>query len=119
MSNTSKIYDLEERTFRFAKDVRAFVKKVPQTILTANDCDQLIRSSGSIGANYIEANGALGKKDFLMRIKSSRKEAGESAFWLGLLLNNVPQSLFQENERLLKEAQELELIFGAILRNSR
>ena len=68
-------YDLEERTFEFARRVRQFVKKLPRTICNIEDAKQLVRSSGSVGANYIEANEALGKKDFIMRAKISRKES--------------------------------------------
>ncbi len=114
----SKKYDLEDRTFTFAKRVRNFVKDISKTIGNIEDGKQLIRSSGSIGANYIEANEALSKKDFLMRIKISRKEAKESKFWL--LLVDTDSNLEAENERkeLIKEANELMMIFSAIMRKS-
>ncbi len=83
--NSSKQYDLEDRTFEFARDVRAFVKVLPKTLSNIEDGKQLIRSSGSVGANYIEANESLSKKDFIMRIKISRKEAKESQYWLKLI----------------------------------
>lgn len=73
-----KQYDLEERTFKFAKEMRAFVSILPRTISNIEDIKQLVRSSGSVGANYIEANESLGKKDFLMHVKISRKEAKET-----------------------------------------
>src|SRR4051812_9670793 len=73
-------YDLEERTFNFAQQVRSFVKKLPTNIWNTEDAKQLVRASGSTGANYIEANEALSKKDFAYRIKISRKEAKESRF---------------------------------------
>jgi four helix bundle protein len=79
-----KEYDLEDRTFIFAKDVRAFVKKIPKTLANIEDVKQVVRASGSIGANYIEANESLSKKDFLMRIKICRKEAKECRYWLKL-----------------------------------
>ena len=82
-----KRYDLEERTFKFALDVSRFCKKFPRTIGNIEYVKQLIRSSGSVGANYIEANESLSKKDFVMRIKICRKEAKESRYWL-LLINN-------------------------------
>lgn len=85
----SKQYDLEERTFCFTKDVRLLVKQLPKTVANIEDGKQVIRSSGSIGAKYIEANEALSKKDFVMRIKISRKEAKESRYWLRLL--DVPK----------------------------
>lgn len=82
----SVIYDLEERTFQFAKNVRLFLKKLKQTPLNREDHIQLQKASGSVGANYIEANESLGKKDFSMRIKISRKESKESAYWLRLTI---------------------------------
>ena len=85
MQNSKPVYDLEERTFQFAKDVRLFVKTLPKTIANIEDGKQLIKASGSVGANYIEANESLGKKDFSMRIKISRKESKESAYWLRLI----------------------------------
>jgi len=78
--NSKPIYDLEERTFRFAKNVRLFIKTLPKTIANIEDIKQVVRASGSIGSNYIEANEALSKKDFVMRIKICRKEAKESAY---------------------------------------
>jgi four helix bundle protein len=80
-----KQYDLEERTYEFAKLVRAFVKLLPKTVSNIEDVKQVVRASGSVGANYIEANEAFGKKDFVMRIKISRKEAKETRYWLRLL----------------------------------
>jgi four helix bundle protein len=75
-----KRYDLEDRTYQFAKKVRAFVRLLPRTVSNLEDVKQLIRSSGSVGANYLEANGSLGKKDFTMRIRIARKEAKESHY---------------------------------------
>ena len=75
MTKTSKKYDLEDRTLDFAKEIRLFLKSIPKTMSNLEDAKQLIRSSGSIGANYIEANESLSKKDFLHRVKISRKEA--------------------------------------------
>jgi len=77
-NQNSKPYDLEDRTFEFANRVRAFVKKLPKSIANIKDGKQLIRASGSVGANYMEANESLSKKNFIMRIKISRKEAKES-----------------------------------------
>jgi four helix bundle protein len=81
----SKQYDLEERTLRFAKEVLKFVGILPKTLANIEIMKQIIRSSGSVGANYIEANEALSKKDFEMRIKICRKEAKESRYWLKLI----------------------------------
>jgi four helix bundle protein len=82
------------------------------------DVRQLVRSSGSVGANYIEANDALGKKDFLMHIKISRKEAKESRYWLRLLDTGDNDSLEESRRSLIQEAGELMNIFGAIVRKS-
>lgn len=81
----AKVYDLEERTFIFAKDVRLFVKTLPKSISNTEDSRQVVRASGSVGANYREANEALSKKDFLMRMKISKKDAKESEYWLRLI----------------------------------
>jgi len=80
MNENSKQYDLEDRTLRFAKNVRALVKKLHKTVGNIEDGKQLVRSSGSVGANYIEANEALSKKDFIMRVKICRKESKESRY---------------------------------------
>ena len=74
-------YDLEERTFIFTKTIREFTRKLPRTMANQEDVKQLIRSSGSVGANYIEANEAISNKDFLHRIKISRKEASIGCDW--------------------------------------
>jgi four helix bundle protein len=113
----SKRYDLEDRTFAFARSVRVFVKGLGNDSATKEDVKQLIRSSGSVGANYIEANESLGKKDFLMRIRISRKEAKESRYWLKLLDVDSPEHQTQR-DALQQEATELMNIFGAILKNS-
>ncbi|PIQ68333.1 MAG: four helix bundle protein [Candidatus Taylorbacteria bacterium CG11_big_fil_rev_8_21_14_0_20_46_11] len=109
-------YDLEERTFLFAQKVRSFVKTLPKTIANNEDIKQVVRSSGSVGANYIEAQEYTGVKDRVHRIKISRKEAKESKFWLFLLDTGENAEKDKERERLAREAGELTLIFGAIAR---
>ena len=84
--NNKPVYDLEERTFQFAKAVRLFVKTLPKTIANIKDGKQVVKASGSVGANYREADESLSKKDFLKRMKISRKEAKESAYWLRLII---------------------------------
>ena len=111
----SKKYDLEERTFQYAKAVRELVKKVSKTLSNIEDCKQLVRASGSVGANYIEANEALSKKDFKMRIKICRKEAKESRYWLQLIDTQNSQELDNERAGLITEGTELMKIFGSIL----
>lgn len=109
----SKQYDLEDRTFKFAKRVIDYVNGLAKTLSNTETGRQLVRSAGSVGANYIEANESLSRKDFVMRVKISRKEAKESRYWLGL---TEPNSNFNdEKEALIKESTELTKIFGAIL----
>ena len=115
-SENRKRYDLEERTLKFSREVRAFVKRLPKTLANVEDGRQLIKSSGSVGANYIEANEALSKKDFLMRIKICRKESKESQYWLRLVDSNSDPSLEGVRVNLIREAGELTNIFGAILK---
>jgi len=114
-----KQYDLEDRTFAFAIRVRAFVKKLRKSIANIEDGKQLINASGSVGTNYIEANEALSKKDFIMRIKICRKEAKESRYWLRLIDTHGESEQENERKNLVKEATELMNIFGAILGKSK
>jgi len=114
---TSKTYDLEERIYRFAKACRILIKSLPKTMGNIEDGKQLIRSSGSTGANYIEANEHLGPKDFLMRLKIARKEAKESGYWLRLL-SSMNESHSQEIDPLQKEALEIKKILSAIIQKS-
>ena len=112
----SKQYDLEERTLKFAKEVIGFVKGLPRSLANAEIAKQLIRSSGSIGANYIEANESLSKKDFLMRIKICRKESKESIYWLKLL---EAEDQEKSGGLLIREATELMKIFGSIVEKTK
>jgi len=117
MNNSKqKTYDLEERTFLFTRNAFTYVNLLSKTLTNWEIGKQLIRSSGSVGANYIEANEALSKKDFLMRVKICRKEAKESRYWLKL---SIPKS---ENDqlknKLIQESSELTKIFGAIVTKS-
>ncbi len=109
-NNQNKKFDLEERTKIFAKRIREFVRELPKGEIFYEDINQLVRSSGSVGANYIEANESLSKKDFVMRVKICRKEAKESIYWLGLIAQERA-----EKQGLIKEATELMRIFGAII----
>ena len=109
MSQNPK-YDLEDRTFKFAKEVRNYTKALKLTPLNIDDVKQVIRSSGSIGANYIEANEALSPKDFIHRVKISRKEAKETVFWLNLL---------KAPDILINEATELKKILSAIIEKAK
>jgi len=114
----SKHYDLEDRTLAFAQDIRAFVKRLKRTICNIEDGRQLVRASGSVGANYIEANEALGRKDFRMRVKISRKEAKESRYWLRLVDTSGDERLDERRHEVIQEATELVSIFSSILQKS-
>ncbi len=118
-SPKTKNYDLEERTYSFAKNVRSFVKQLPKTIANVEDGKQLIRSSGSVAANYIEANEALSKKDFVHRVKICKKEAKESKLWLKLVDTEGKKDLEKQRSVLIKETEELMKIFGSILEKSK
>jgi four helix bundle protein len=109
-NDQNKKYDLEDRTKKFAKAIRECVKALPKFTLSQDDIRQLIRASGSVGANYIEANESLSKKDFLLRVKICRKEIKECIYWLDLI--EMDQVL---KASLVKEATELMRIFGAIV----
>ncbi len=115
---THKPYDLENRTFEFAKHVRLFTKELKRSLSNREDAKQVIRSSGSVGANYIDANESLSKKDFVMRIKICRKEAKESAYWLRLIGDLNEDEVQQEAAILHKEANELKKIFSAIIQKT-
>jgi len=113
--NTERKFDLEERSFLFAKNVRAFAKDLLRSVTSIEDAKQLVRSSGSVGANYIEANESVGKKDFLFRIRIARKEAKESKYWLRLIEAHTA-SIEKQRAALEQEATELMLILSSIMR---
>ena len=98
---------LDERTFLFAQKVRQFVKLLPFSLSNNEDIGQLVRASGSVAANYIEANESLSKKDFAMRMKICRKEAKESRLWLRLLDCGPGADLEKTRAVLIQEAREL------------
>jgi len=114
-----KPYDLEERTFIFAKRCRSLVKQLPKTIGNLEDGKQLVRSSGSMHANFIEAVEALSPKDSLHRIKISRRETKESRSWLRLVDTGGDPDLEREQSALINEANELMRIFGSIIKKKK
>lgn len=115
MEDDAKPRDLEERTFEFAQSVRTFVKPLPRTVSNIEDVRQLVRASGSVAANWIEADEALSKKDFLMRVKICRKEAKESRLFLRLVDAGSSKTNAAACETLAAEARELTLIFSSII----
>jgi four helix bundle protein len=117
ISNVKPKYDLDQRCLEFARKVYAYVNALPKSLPNRENSKQLVRSAGSVGANYIEASESLGKKDFAMRIKISRKEAKESEFWLKLTEPD-PERVTLKTE-LIDEAMQLRKIFGAIVEKSK
>lgn len=112
----NQTFDLEQRTLEFSKKVIDLIKILPKNTVNFEISSQVIRSAGSVGANYREANDALSKKDFLMRIKISRKEAKETKYWLELLGHN--NDFGESINYLRQESTELIKIFSAILNKS-
>jgi four helix bundle protein len=113
----TKQYDLEERTLKFAKRINVYVNNLPKIISNIENGKQLVRAGGSVGANYIEANEAVSKKDFILRIKICGKEIKESRYWLQLSVPNEEYKV--EKEELIDEATQLMKIFGSILEKSK
>jgi len=111
---TKKIYDLERRTTEFAKRVIRLCKELSKNIINNPLISQIVRLSGSIGANYREANDALGKKDFTHRLRISRKEAKETKHWLELITEANPE-IKPKLKDLKQENQELINILSAII----
>jgi four helix bundle protein len=108
-------HPLEERCLQFALKVRNFCRQLKFDVCNHEDIKQVARSSGSVGANYIEANENLGAADLRYRIRISRKEAKESVYFLHLLEVFGDEELEKERKELVEEAQQLRKIFSAIL----
>ena len=115
---TKTKYDLEERTGKFGEDIIKFAQKIPKNTITIPLISQLIRAGTSVGANYLEADDAESKKDFVHKIGISRKELRETKHWLRMVVVAIPE-LKEEARKLWTEAKELNLIFNAIVRSTR
>jgi len=111
-------YDLVERTAKFAEAIIDFSRKLPQDTISRPLISQIIRSGTSIGANYSEADEASSKKDFLNKVAIAKKETKETKYWLRIIAHALPKNK-DDAGQLLQEAQELNLIFAAIIRNSK
>lgn len=107
--------DLDRRTEKFAADVRVFVRTLPRTLSNGEDVKQLVRSSGSVAANQIEADNALGDQDRLMKFRICRKEARESGLWLRLLDTAAHEASKVSQTRLDDEAGQLVRIYSTII----
>jgi len=119
MNQRPKKYDLEERTAKFGENIIALCKKVRRNNITDPITNQLIRSGTSVGANYMEANGASSKRDFTNKIFICKKECQESKHWLRMLASCGLDEISQEIRALWKEGQELTLIFQKIASSTR
>jgi four helix bundle protein len=116
-ASQKKAYDLEERTAKFGEAIVLFTKSIPPGPVTFPLIGQLVRSGTSVGANYCEADEAGSKKDFRHKISICKKEARETKHWLRMIAAAVPE-LRPKAVPLWKEAQELNLIFAAVFRNT-
>jgi len=114
MPQNSNNYNLEERTAKFGESVIGFCKNINQDAINKPIINQLVRSSTSIGANYMEANGASSKQDFKNKIFICKKESQETKHWLRMITTSNPEKT-DEARKLWKECQELTLIFGKIV----
>lgn len=110
-------YDLEERTARFGESVIDFLKQVPLSPRTNRLVDQLTGAGTSVGANYVEADDAVSKKEFIKIIGTCRKEARESMFFIRMIVRACPE-LRPEAISIWQEARELHLIFSRIRRTA-
>jgi four helix bundle protein len=110
-----KPFDLEERTLLFAQEVRKLIRRLPRDICNIEDARQLAKASGSVGANFIEANESMSRKDFVAKARISRREAKESRFFLRLLFTADNDELEQERQSLIVEAGELLKILSKMI----
>lgn len=115
--NNKKIYDLKERTAKFGEAIINFVKTLPENSINKPLISQFIRCGTSIGANYMEADGAESKKDFYHKIAICKKEAKESLHWLRMIAT-ANSDKKDECRKYWEEAHELTLIFSAIIRKN-
>lgn len=109
-------HPLEERCHQFGKRVRGYCRKLNKDLANIEDIKQLVKSSGSVGANYIEANENVGKGDLKYRIKLCRKESKESMHFLGLTELFGNEILETERIELINEATQLRKIFFSMIK---
>ena len=119
MDPHGKPYDLEERTYQFALSVRMFLKRHKWDPVSWSDVSQVLRSSGSVAANFVEANECISPNDKIYRLRISKKEAKESNLWLRLIeeTNTTTQAQQSELSHLKQEVGELVIILAVIIRN--
>ena len=112
-------YDLEERTAKFGEEIIEFAKKISKNSVTVSLISQLVRAGTSVGANYCEADNACSKKDFVNKIALCKKESRETNHWLRMIVKAEEALKGEAWRHLAKEAQELNLIFAAIVHKCR
>jgi hypothetical protein len=112
---TAQRTDLRDRTSAFAREARSFVRKTPRTLASLGDCRNLIRSTGTLGASYIDADEAGSREEFLRCMGNCKRQARQSTHWLTLLEGDLDERSEDMRSHLIKEAGELERIFGAIV----
>jgi four helix bundle protein len=112
--STNRYRDFENRTTEFAERIIRLCKALPKNTINRRLVDQIIRSSGSIGANYREANEALSKKDFIHRLRISRKEAKETEHWLELI-KEANHEFTERMKNLFQEVREIRNILSAMI----
>jgi four helix bundle protein len=110
-------FDLEERTTEFAKRVIRLCRALPKDSINNRLSGQAVGSAGSVGANYREANDSLGKKDFLHRMRISRKEAKEIIHWL-VLIEEANPNFKDRMQDLKQEGREIKNILSTIIDNT-
>jgi len=116
-NDQNKKYDLEERTAKFGEEIIKFANKVSKNVITLPLVSQLVKAGTSVGANYCEADDAESRKDFQHKIGICKKEARETKHWLRMIVVAIPE-LKEEARKHWKEAQELNLIFNAIVKST-
>src|SRR3954470_17970982 len=116
--NQRRAYDLEERTARFGEAIIDFAKTIPQNAVTSRIIAQLVGAGTSVGANYVEADDAVSKKEFLKNIGTCRKEARETKHFLRMAVRAIPE-LKPQARKVWLEAKELHLIFSKIRRTGK
>lgn len=110
-------FDLEERTAAFGEAIIEFALSIKETSVMRPLISQIVRSGTSSGANYCEADDAVSRKEFVLKINTCRKESRETKFWLRMIVKADP-NLRDPAAVLWKEANELHLIFSKIRRTT-
>lgn len=118
MEKIKNKYDLEERTAKYGEDIVIFCKSLTRDAISTPPIIQLVRSGTSLGANYMEANGASSRKDFINKIYICKKESQETKYWLRILTKLFPEHI-EKTRQMWQEAQELTFIFQKIITSSK